>query len=560
MGEKIKFFALGGLDENGKNMYIVEVDDDIFVIEAGLKYPDSTRPGIDFIIPNIDYLKNNKQRVRAYIISHGHDDQFGVLPFIYDQVPAPIYGTEATLMMLVRFTKKAGLKREYNLNVIEPSSTVKIANRNFVFFQTTHNAMYSVGVAIDTTQGYVVYSSDFIVEYNPSNRYKLELNEIAKIAEKNVLCLLAESMGAERPGYTSPSHRITPHIDGVIRDAKGRVFISLYDQSPYSVEELVAVAKKHNRKIMLYNESADDYFQMFKEHNLPLCEPNMLISRDDLFRVNENTLIILLLNNGEDLFDDINDLALRRNKDKHFVLSEHDNFIIACPAPATLEIQATETLDNLYISGAQVHNVSRKLVSNMHAQEEDLRMLLALLKPKYYIPIKGNFRHQEANANVALKAGLNYNHTNIFLLDNGIPVVFENGKGKTLFKDEDRIISGDLMVDGTGIGDTNRGVLEDRLNFSSDGVIVLGLIFSMQKRKIVAGPDVQMRGFVYLRDSESLLKQVIKIFVETVEKNLLESEIDMQKISDEVKDKVERYIYHDTRRNPVIIPLIRPLD
>lgn len=560
MGEKIRFFALGGLDENGKNMYIVEVDDDIFVIEAGLKYPDSTRPGIDFIIPNIDYLKNNKQRVRAYIISHGHDDQFGALPFIYDQVPAPIYGTEATLMMLVRFTKKAGLKREYNLNVIEPSSTVKIANRNFVFFQTTHNAMFSVGVAIDTSQGYVVYSSDFIVEYNPSNRYKLELNEIAKIAEKNVLCLLAESMGAERPGYTSPSHRITPHIDGVIRDAKGRVFISLYDQSPYSVEELVAVAKKHNRKIMLYNESADEYFQMFKEHNLPLCEPNMLISPDDLFRVNENTLIILLLNNGEDLFDDINDLALKRNKDKRFVLSEHDNFIIACPAPATLEIQATETLDNLYISGTQVHNVSRKLVSNMHAQEEDLRMLLALLKPKYYIPIKGNFRHQEANANVALKAGLNYNHTNIFLLDNGIPVVFENGKGKTLFKDEDRIISGDLMVDGTGIGDTNRGVLEDRLNFSSDGVIVLGLIFSMQKRKIVAGPDVQMRGFVYLRDSESLLKQVIKIFVETVERNLLEPEIDMQKISDEVKDKVERYIYHDTRRNPVIIPLIRPLD
>lgn len=557
MNDKIKFFALGGLDENGKNMYIVEINDDIFVIEAGLKYPDSSRPGIDFVIPDIDYLIHNKNRVKAYIISHGHDDQFGALPFIYDEVPAPIYGTDATLMMLNRFTRKAGLKKNYDLRIVEPSSINIIAGRQFIFYPTTHNAMHSCGVAINTSQGYIVYTGDFIVEYISNKRYELGLNEIAKISEKEILCVLAESMGADKPGYTSPTHRLIPHIDGVVRDAQGRIFISLYEQSPYSVEELVEIAKKHNRKIMLYNENVDDYFNCFSAQGLPLCDPNLLISRDNIFRVNDDQIIILMLNTGKRIFQEMNDLALNRHKDKRFILSPKDTFIIACPPPPNLEVMATEALDNLYIAGPNVVNITRKLVNNMHAQEEDIRMMMSLIKPKYYIPIKGLFRHQIANANIALNMSSKYNHTNVFLLDNGIPVVFENGVGRVMFHEKDHIKSGDLMVDGTGIGDTNRGVLQDRLNFGVDGVIILGLVYSLSSRKIIAGPDVQMRGFVYLRNSEVLLKRVIKIFVETVEQHLEEDDvIDISLISEDVKQKVERFIYYDTRRHPVVICLI----
>lgn len=559
MSDIIKFFALGGLDENGKNMYVLEINEDIFIFEAGLKYPDKTSPGIDFLIPNFDYLKYNRNRIKAYIITHGHDDQFGALPFIYKEIPAPIYGSEATIMMLEKFTKEVGSKTTYNTIPVLPSSRQTIAGRKFVFFQTTHNAMLSFGVAVDTDQGYVVYTGDFIVEYNASNRYKLDLNSLAKISEKDVLCLLAESSGAEKNGYCSPSHRLTPKISQVVRDAKGRLFISLYEQSSYSIEELVAIAIQYKRKIIFYDKSTEAYFTAFSEHKIPLVDPRFVVANDDILRARDQDVIIVMLGNGEEMFEKILKLGTKKNEDKRFVLKPADTFIIACPPPTVLEVIATEALDSLYFSEAQIVNISTTNVGNMHAQEEDLRMMLSLLKPKYYIPVKGYYRHQIANAKIALNSGLNFSHQNILLLDTGVPAIFRNGSAKIMYSEVDRIPNGDLMVDGTGIGDTNRGVIEDRQKLSDDGVIILGVGYSADLRKIIAGPDVQMRGFVYLRDSELLLKNIIKMLVDTVEKGLEKPQIRPDIMAEEVLVSVERYIFRETRRRPMIIPLIHEL-
>ncbi len=559
MNDVIKFFALGGLDENGKNMYILEINDDIFVFEAGLKYPDKTRPGIDFVIPNFDYLKNNRNRIKAYIISHGHDDQFGALPFIYQEVPAPIYGSEATLMMLDKFTKEVGSQVSYNTVSVQPSSRVNIAGRKFIFFQTTHNAMLSFGVAVDTTQGYIVYTGDFIVEYNASNRYKLDLNSLAKIAEKDVLCLLAESSGAEKVGYTSPGHRLTPKISQVVRDARGRIFISLYEQSSYSVEELVSIALQYKRKIIFYDADTAKYFKAFHDHKLSLIDPRFVVDKDDILRTRDQDVIVLMLGNGEELFEKILRLGTKRNEDKRFILKPSDTFIIASPPPTVLEVIATNALDSLYLSEAEIVNISTTNVGNMHAQEEDLRMMLSLLRPKYYIPVKGLYRHQIANAKIALNSGLNFSHQNILLLDTGVQAIFKDSQARILYSEVDRISHGDLMVDGTGIGDTNRGVIEDRQKLSDDGVIILGVGYSPDLRKIIAGPDVQMRGFVYLRDSELLLKNIIRIFVDSVEKGLQKSQIRPDEIAEEVNKNIERYIFRETRRRPMIIPLIHAL-
>ncbi len=559
MNDIIKFFALGGLDENGKNMYILEINEDIFVFEAGLKYPDKTNPGIDFVIPNFEYLKNNRHRIKAYIISHAHDDQFGALPFIYQEVPAPIYGSEATLMMLQKFTKQVGSKVQYNTISVAPSSRQTIAGRKFIFFQTTHNAMLSFGVAVDTTQGYVVYSGDFIVEYNASNRYKLDLNSLAKIAEKDVLCLLSESSGAEKIGYTSPGHRLTPKIQNVVRDAKGRIYISIYEQSSYSIEELVALAIHNKRKIIFYDKSTEEYFEAFNSHKLPLVDPKYVINSDDILRARDQDVIIVMLGNGEEMFDKILKLGTKKNEDKRFVLKPSDTFIIACPPPVTLEVIATAALDSLYFSEAEIVNISNTNVGNMHAQEEDLRMLLSLLRPKYYIPVKGYFRHQIANAKIALNSGLTFTHQNILLLDSGVPAIFKDGSAKIMYSEVDRITNGDLMVDGTGIGDTNRGVIEDRQKLSDDGVIILGVGYDAKSRSIMAGPDVQMRGFVYLRDSELLLKNIIKIFVDSVEKGLEKPVIRPDEIAEDVTESIEKYIFRETRRRPMIIPLIHEL-
>lgn len=560
MNDRIVIFALGGLDENGKNMYVVEINDDIFVFEAGLKYPDKSRPGIDFVIPNINYLKENKHRVRGYIISHGHDDQFGALPFIYKEVPAPVIATNATIMMLKRFTKDVGLSINYESVIVEPTSTHHFAHRRFVFFQTTHSAMESFGVAIDTSLGSIVYSGDFIVEYNSSNRYKLDLNSIAKIAEKDVLCLLSESSAAEKTGYTSPAHRLEPQIAPVFRETKGRIFISLYEQSTYNIEELITMCKVNKRKIAFYDESTKAYFRDFDQAGLSLIDERMVIENDDILRTRTSDLVILMLGNGKEMFEKILTLAHRENKDRKIVLGEDDTFIIACPAPATLEIIATEALDGLYTTGAKIHNITRSLVTNMHAQEEDLRMLLSILKPKYYLPIKGLYRQQIANAHLALHSDLKYTHQNILLLDNGVPVEFRETGARVKPHEIDRVTNGDVLIDGTGIGDTNRGVTDDRQRLSEDGVIIMALTVNPNDKTVVAGPDVQMRGFVYVKDSEILLKQTRVIFLNTVVELMKAGRVDIEQMAKEVNIRVERYIFRETRRRPMLIPLIRKIN
>lgn len=560
MNDKIKIFALGGLDEHGKNMYVVEINNDIFIVEAGLKYPDKTSPGIDFIIPRHDYLVTNKQRIRAYFVTHGHDDQFGALPFLYKQAPAPIYTTQSSAMMLERFTKRLGVKMSYDIVIVDPSSTHTISGRRFTFFQTTHSAMQSFGIAIDTSQGAIVYSGDFIVEYTNSSRYKLDLNSIAKIAEKNVLALLSESSAAEKVGYTSPNHRLTPQIDPIFRDIKGRIFIALYDQSTYKIEELVQVCLQYKRKIAFYDPLTEQYFKDFASVGLPLVDERYIISNDDLLRARDQDICILMLGVGERIFHKILALAHRENHDKKIVLTQNDTFIMALQAPATLEVIATEALDSLYTTGCNVINITRKVISNMHAQEEDLRMLLSLLKPKYYIPVKGLYRQQIANAQLALHSDLKLSHHNIFLLDNGVSVEFVDGVARVKAHAIDIIPHGDVLVDGTGIGDINRGVLEDRQRLSEDGIIIMALAVNNYERIITAGPDVQMRGFVYVKDSEQLLKQIRTIFVTAVNEALASKNFEIDGTIKEVQSRVEKYIYRETRRHPMILPLIRVIN
>lgn len=558
MAEKIKVFALGGLDESGKNMYVIELDNDIFIIEAGLKYPDRSRPGIDFVIPNHKYLIENKSRVKAYIITHGHDDQFGALPFMYKRVPAPVISTRPTLMMLNRFTKSAKVDVEYEEIEIAPTSNHNFSGYEFSFFQTTHSAMESFGFALKTKQGYIVYTGDFIVEYKSGDRYRLDLNRIAKIAEKDVLCLLAESTAAERVGYTSPGHRLTPHLEPIFREAQGRIFIALYEQSTYNIEELITHSLAVGRKIAFYDRQTEQYFREFARVKLPLVSFNDIVHNDDLLRVREQDLCIIMLGNGEDIFNKVLELARGQNEDKKIVLKEEDTFIMATPPPATLEVIATEALDELYQARVNVTNIGRDKLKNMHAQEEDLRMLLSLLKPKYYIPVKGLFRQQIANAHLAFNSGLKYGHNNILVIDNGVVVEFKDKNAQVKLHKLDEIPHGDILVDGTGIGDINRGVIEDRHRLSEDGVIIMAMGLNMFKRTISAGPDVQMRGFVYLKDSDLLLRQIRNMFINVVEAMLADKQINsLDDIGHEVVTQVERFIFRETRRKPMILPLLR---
>ncbi|MGI6714414.1 MAG: ribonuclease J [Bacilli bacterium] len=556
MGEIVKFFALGGLDENGKNLYVLETGPDIFIIECGAKYPDKTQPGIDLIIPDYEYLKMNKSRVRAYLITHGHDDQMGALPFIYQDIPAPVYASYASIMMIKRFTQKLHLNIPYEFVQIAPSSQVKIAGRSVYFFQTCHAMMLSSGVGISTDQGVVVYSGDYIIEYNANQNYKHDLNALAQIAEQPILALLTESLGADKPGYTSPNHRLTPHLLRPFTDAPSRIFIATFNQSTYMLEEIIALALKMGKKIMFYDQEVARYFADFNSIGKLQIPPSHFISSDNLLRTKASDLVILIMGQGENVYNQIDLLASGEHDDKRIVLNPEDTFIVAAPPGASFEVMATAAVDNLYRAGVNVVHIARKDIASMHAQEEDLKLLIEMFNPKYYIPVKGDFRFLMANARLASSMNTHLNHTNIFLLDNGMIVRFEERKAKLLMGKLDMIPTGDLFIDGRGVGDISATVIADRQKLSDDGVIVLALAISRKHRKIIAGPDVQTRGFVFIKENDSIVNELGKILVETVENHLELATFNKEVCVDEISDRVSKFVRRITRKQPMILPLI----
>lgn len=553
--EKIKVFALGGLDECGKNMYIIEVGEDIYVVEAGHKYPDKTSPGVDVIIPDYNYLLENKNRIKAVIISHGHLDQMGAVPYLFknEQIDAPIYASPLTIALIKMYTNSLGIENNYKFVSIKDSdSYVKVGNHNFRFFKVAHMIAGSLGFALETEQGSIVYTGEFIVENNNPN-YSLDLASIAKIAEDKVLLLMAESRYADRPGYTSPGHRLTPHIAKDLKEAPGRTFVALYDSNVYGLLEVLKLALETNKKVLFYGQETKnviDTLNSVGELNIPKTN---LLSNDDIFRVREQDVLIIILGNRDTLYNQIDLLANGEGEDKKIVLYENDTFIIVAPPQIGTEVYAVSVLDEVFRTGAHVVNVNKKKITSMHAQEEDIKTMLALLRPKYYMPIIGEYRHILANAKVAVSTNSGYTHLNTFVLDNGMVVDFENGRALPI---KQMIKVGDLLVDGSGVGDVEEKVLTDRQKLAADGVVCMALTVSLGQKKVVAGPDVQMRGFVLVKDSETLLYGIADEFVAIITAELQKEEPNLDDAKQAVYEKTLRMVRRSTGKEPMILPLV----
>jgi ribonuclease J len=557
MQENIKVFALGGLDEHGKCMLVYEIGQDIFVVEAGLKYPDRTHPGVDAIIPNFDYLVKNKNRVKAYIITHGHDDQFGALPYFYKLAPAPIYGTKATLALLNQFTKELKIDVQFTFQLIHPTGTVLIAGHTFNFFQTVHSVMDSCGFSLETPYGNIVYSGDFIIEYNTSKNYKHDLNALAKIAEKETLLLITESVAADRPGYCSPGHRLKDHIVVPFQMAQGRIFISLYNQSVYNLEEVIKFSIESNKKIIFFDQETEDYIKTFVDLGSLSIPKDRVVSRENHLRTAIKDQVIIMMGQGEKVYKKMDELANGAHSDKTFQLSALDTFVIACPSAPAFEVLATDAIDSLYQTGTKVVNITRKQIRGMHAQEEDIKTFISLLKPKYYLPFKGEYVHLVANAKLGIATGVGLNHSNTFLMDNGFILSFTQGKPKLLTHELDVIPTGDTLIDGLGVGDVKKDVILQRQRLSEDGIVILGVTISKLTKKIVAGPDVQMRGFVFVKESESLMREVTSLFTNETQDYLTKKA--GQSVEDfklNLVDKTAKLIKRLNGKNPVIFPLI----
>ena len=554
MSDKVKLFALGGLDEDGKNCTVVEINDEIYVVGCGIKYPDKTMPGIDFVIPNCSYLIDNKKRVKAYLLPHGHDDEIGALAYIYKDVPAPIYGSKVSIEMFKNFANHVGMSSiKFKFNVVAPSGTFYVGKRKISFFQTSHNIAQSSGIAISSDLGNVVITSDFVIENNASESYMTDLNMIAKIAEDKTLVLCPESIFANKMGYTAPRYKLAPLVEKTIKDAPGRTFVALFGSNFYNIHEILQIAVASHKRVIPYDDDVAEIMQSMQQAGQFVLPRDNYAAPEDINRYRAQDIVVLLLGYGTRLYRKVALLASGQAESTRLVsLDENDTFIMACPSNDNTEIEATDALDELYRSGCHIKNISKKEFLKMHASEEDLKMMISLLHPKYYIPLKGYFKDLLTNAEVSLTMGGSLTHQSVFLLENGTCVHFDE-KGANMVPDE--IPHGDVMIDGIGVGDVGSEVLEDRQKLSQ-GVVIMSVTIDKNTHKVIAGPDIQLRGLVMMGDGEALIRDVGKVFGECLREDLSRGNMSLEEIKDDLYDHTFRVIRRQTGKEPMVLPLI----
>ena len=559
MEDIIKVCALGGLDENGRDCYVIEINNDIFVLDAGLSLPDKTIPGVDFLLTNAHYIIENKDRLKAYIITHAHDENMGALKYFYDDAPAPIICTRFTKHIIETQFNFNKLQGTLDFRVIPPSTVLEISGHIFHFFQTSHNAAYSFGVAVETSKGNIVYTSDFIVDYSVKNpAYIFDLKALAELSEKPTFLLMSESKGASYEGYCAPRHRITPLIEKYFKSGNRRIFIDCFWQNSIRISEIIDLCIENNKKIYFYNDFTAHIMRGLMNFDSSRIPPSIIINKEDLLRVREQELVILMLGDGEELYHELIKISEGTNEDKRIRLNKRDIFINAALATPTLETIATRGVDSLYRTGSEVVWLKKNQITAMHARQDDLKFFLSVLKPKYYLPVRGNFINLMANAKLALSMGIGLNHTNVFILDNGMQLCFnELGRPSIIPNNPNLMPTHPILVDGRGVSTSvSENIVADRRQLSIDGVVVIALTVSLGEKRILAGPDCQMRGFVYVKEAEPLLKSIANIFVEEITLALSLGKNDFEEAKSNAQERIRRFIKRENGREPMIIPII----
>lgn len=556
----VKLTPIGGQAENGKSMYCLEIDDQWFIIDAGYRFPEVDKLGVDVIIPNFDYLKENKDKIKAIFITHGHDDVMGALPYLLQEVNVPIYTTDLTAdlidQLLKRYMRHSHVSYKYKIKRVNMNATIKVAGVTVEFFPITHSIPGSVGLAFLTPNGYVVYSSEFIIDFGAPERFRCNIQKMMEIGKKGVLALLCESSYSKNDGYTSPKHKLTDKIESIFEDATGRIIISSYAQNAFRTQEIAQLAKKYNRKICFYGrdkyDNTNTIMRIARHTKRPILDihPSYIADSKAISdKKNMDKLVVLLSGSPRRIYHDILDII--DGGDEKLKLQESDTFIVASPVLPGTEKIANRAINELYKTDTQIHVLKNKELQSMHASEEDIKVLIQILNPKYFIPIKGEYQHFVAVSDVAKKMSIK--DDNIIIVDNGEIITFNDDK---LQDYRDSITIEDVMIDGLGIGDVGVKVIDDRNQLQNDGVVIIGMTIDGKTKEIVANTDVQTRGFIYLKDSENIVRAIIEMAEKELEAYKKDDNGDIRDVRQTIKDKANRYIIKETGKRPVILPVI----
>jgi ribonuclease J len=549
--DKLLIFALGGVGEIGKNMYVVQYNDDIVVVDAGLKFPEEDMLGIDIVIPDTSYLQENIDKVRGIIITHGHEDHIGGLPYVLKSLNVPLYATRLTLGLIDAKLKEAGILGDTKRILITADSELQLGSIKATFFKTNHSIPDSVGVCLDTPEGTVVHTGDFKFDHTPVNDQFADLQRIAAIGSKGVLALLSDSTNAERPGFTPSESNVGNELENIFRNATQRVVVATFASNVHRVQQVINAAIATRRKIAVIGRSMVNVVTIAHELGYLNIPEGMIIEPEEVNRMAADRVVILCTGSQGEPMSALTRMA-RSTHRKVDILPGDTVIIAATPIPGN-ERYVGRTVDELFRLGAHViygpGSVSGVHVSG-HGSQEELKLMLNLIRPKYFIPIHGEYRMLRMHAQLAEEIGMD--PENIFVVDNGDTIEVQNG----IATKGGKVPAGRVLIDGLGVGDVGNIVLRDRKLLSQDGILVVVVTLSKENGTILSGPDIISRGFVYVRESEGLLDEANRIVTSTLNKLMSDQVNEWASLKTNVKDSLSRYLYEQTRRRPMILPII----
>ncbi len=541
--EKIKILGLGGLDETGKNTYVLEINESIFVFDCGLKYSEGTMYGIDYIIPDYEYLVKNRQKIKGVFITHGHYENMGAALDLARMIPEiKFYATKYTKFVLMEL----GLKED---SIIEIKANKKIPFGEVSIFplSVSHSVPDAVMYCVNTKAGAICYTGDFIIDPLMKGSYDMDLGRIAYVGKQGVLALLCESSFSEHPGHTSPTHRLSSFFADIINKYDSRIFFSVLPTHLYTIQDIFDAARNSHRKVVIMGKRLQSFVSFAIENGYLRIQDDLL---GDLSNIEDNNAILLICDDKTNAYASISKIV--NGYDKFITLRENDTVVFAEPRYDSNEKILVRLENDLAMSGARIVSLPSNKNILHHASQEDIMLMIKLLNPKYYIPVKGEYRYLVNNANIASSLGIP--SENIFLKQNGDVIEFENGLYKEGFE---HIKVKESLIDGKSSDDIGELVIKDREMLSDNGIVLISATISKKEKVLLVGPEITTKGFIYVKDSKELIAKMKEISEEIIKRNIVNGYVEYNQIKTEIRQELSNYLYEQTECKPMIIAVVQ---
>ena len=547
--ESLRIIPLGGLGEIGKNITAIEYEDEIIVIDCGLSCPDEDMYGIDLVIPDIKYLLDNKDKVKGLFLTHGHEDHIGAIPYILKQINMPVYGTKLTIGLVESKLKEHDMLSKTNLIPISPGESIKLNKLIIEFIRVTHSIAESCALAIHTPIGIVLHTGDFKIDYTPIDGKVMDLNRIAQLGQEGILLLMADSTNVERAGHSLSEKIIGETLNRIISNANGRVIVATFASNIHRMQQIADASMMYNRKIVFSGRSMENISNVAMDLGYLHIPEESIVGIEDLNRYPSDKITIITTGSQGEPMAGLSRIAYGSHR--HISIEQDDLFIIsASPIPGNDKL-VSRVINQLYRKGVEViYEDLEDIHVSGHAYKEELKLIHTLVKPKYFMPVHGEYRHLKHHSDLALKLGMD--KSNVFTLETG--QVLEISQDKAIATE--KVHTGVVFVDGIGVGDVGNIVLRDRRDLARDGMVTIVVAINKETYSIVSGPDIITRGFIYARESEGLIKKIKDVAKEEIEICLENNIIEWQVLKSGVRKSVEQLLYHKTKRRPSVFPII----